>query len=125
MLEVAGIDGFLANRDDFYSASNDDSRAWTQFFRRWFDRFGDAEVGVNELWHLITTPNGDPIDLGLGDGNERSQRTKLGRLLVQMRDSQFGAYRLSSGQERHGAQRWRLVRSKPSRRARERRRGGS
>ena len=58
----------------------------------------------------LTPADGDAIDLGLGDlEKEKSARTKLGRRLGEMRDLQFGDFRVVKGSKRRHAQLWRLV----------------
>ena len=110
VLSVAEIGGFLANSEDFYGASDQESRVWIQFFARWWKAHEDRLVGVNGICGLLL--GSDPLDLGLGEGNEHSLRTKLGRMLIQMRDCQFGPFRLRSAGLRHGAQQWRLERGR-------------
>ena len=55
---------------------------------------------------MIDAP--DPIDLGLGKGDELSLKTGLGRRLAQLRDRQFGAFRIAPAKKRQHAQLWRL-----------------
>ena len=50
----------------------------------------------------------EPIDLGLGDGNEKSQTTILGKRLSNMRGRIFGGYQLVAANKHQGAQLWRL-----------------
>ena len=64
------------------------------------------EVGVSELWDLISTLD-EPLELG--QGNEKSQKTRLGKLLVKMRDRQFDNMRIVQAGERQRAKLWRLL----------------
>ena len=66
-------------------------------------------MGTSDLYPLVAPSNADPVDLGLGDGNERSQKTRLGKQLGKMRDRQFGEYRIVQSGKRQGAQLWRLL----------------
>lgn len=104
ILDVAGIPGFLGNLGNFYEESDAEGATWRAFVQAWWEKHGDEEVGVAELWAIA-----DPIDLALGDGTDRSQKTRLGKRLTQMRDRQFNDLRLVRGGEWKGAQRWRLV----------------
>ena len=54
-------------------------------------------------------PKGEePIDIDLGRGNERSQRSRLGKLLGKKRDTVIGGYRIVAAGDRQRAQLWRL-----------------
>ncbi len=107
-LRVAGIPGFLENTKDFYEESDAEGAAWRVFIAAWWEQFAGREVGVSDLWWLLSPEFGDLIDLPIGDGSERSQKSRLGHLLKEMRDRQFGAWRLVRGTEKRGTQRWRL-----------------
>jgi putative DNA primase/helicase len=84
ILGVNGITGFLENLQDLYQQSDAEGQAWTAFVNEWWDNFEDQEVGVSKLFAIASPANSDPIDLNLGDGHEHSQKTRLGRLLVQV-----------------------------------------
>lgn len=69
-----------------------------------------SPAGVGDLYKvaIVSEP---PIPLG--DGNERSQKTRLGKALGQMRDRIFhvgpSALRITSAGIRHQARQWQLV----------------
>ena len=65
---------------------------------------------MSDLWTLMVQDDGDPIDVGLGEGSERSQKTRLGKLLAEVRDRQFNGLKVVKGGTRKRAQLWRLVR---------------
>lgn len=109
ILAVAGLPGFLGNLEAFYQASDVEGAAWRAFVAAWWDRHGETAVGVRDLWAVVAPSDGDPIDLGLGDGNERSQKIKLGKRLAEARDRQWGGYRVVDGGTSHRAQGWRLA----------------
>lgn len=109
VLDVAKIPGFLANREDFYEQSDAEGAAWRAFVAAWWEQYGDREVGVSDLWRLLNPEKGDPIDLAVGDGAERSQRTRLGKMLRAMRDRQFDGLRIMAAGTRMRAQLWRLI----------------
>jgi putative DNA primase/helicase len=109
ILEVNGVDGFLGNLQDLYRQSDAEGQAWKAFVDEWWQRLGTQQVGVNKLYDIVSPTNGDPIDLNLGDGNERSQKTRLGRLLVQNRDKRFGNLMIAEDGTKQGAQQWKLV----------------
>src|SRR5262249_55272475 len=89
ILDVVGINGFLDNLKDFYGQSDTEGEAWKAFVEEWWNKFGAQEVGVNKLYDIVWPAFGDPIDLNLGDGNERSQKTRLGRVLMRNRNRKF------------------------------------
>ncbi len=104
LLEVAGIPGFLSNLDEFRGETDSEEEGNQAFVTAWHDKFGDAVVGVSELLPLATA------DLNLGDGTERSQKTRLGRHLGRLRDRVVAGYRVCrAGKDgRGGTIRWHL-----------------
>jgi hypothetical protein len=115
ILDVAGIPGFLGNLRQFYAASDFERATWQAFLAAWWVRFGSGSVGVADLFDLALAS--EP-SLELGDKGERSQRTRLGKLISGVRDRRFriavpgGAtvqVQVTSDAESHNAQRWRLV----------------
>jgi hypothetical protein len=109
VLGHAKIVGFLDNLEEFYDGTDHEGATWRRFLEIWTERFRESETGVSDLWALVQPSTGDPIDIDLGDGSERSQKTRLGKLIGQMRDRQFGAYRIVQGTPYQGAQRWRVI----------------
>ena len=109
VLEVAGIEGFLGNIDEMMAASDSEGAVWRSFVSAWWDRFGTAEVGTSDLYELALTA--EP-PLPLGSGNDRAQRTRLGKALGRMRDRVFRlgeiTVRIEASGTYQGAQRWRL-----------------
>jgi len=103
ILHTAAFAGFLGNLDDFYSQSDSEGEVWRSFISSWSERFGERPVTAGELYDLAEL-------LDLGSGSERSQRTRLGKLLGSARDRQFGGLRIEKGGVAHGLQRWRLAR---------------
>ena len=110
ILEVAGVPGFLSNIDELIAISDSEGATWRPFIQAWWDRFGSAEVGVNDL-HQVALHTDPPFPLG--DGSERSQRTRLGTVLAKMRDRVFRLgdrqFRVDPTRILHKAQRFRLV----------------
>ncbi|MFM8616078.1 MAG: hypothetical protein ACKOC9_15475 [Alphaproteobacteria bacterium] len=110
ILHGAGVPGFLGNLDEVMEASDSEGGTWRAFIQLWWDRFGSAEVGVNDL-HQVALHTDPPFPLG--DGSERSQRTRLGTVLAKMRDRVFRLgdrqFRVDLTRILHKAQRFRLV----------------
>lgn len=109
ILAVTEVPGFLGNLEDFYEQSDAEGATWRAFVSQWWKRHEGAEVGVSDLWQVVAPVDGDPLDLGLGDGSERSQKTRLGKLLGEIRDRQYDGLRVERAGERKGAHLWRLV----------------
>jgi hypothetical protein len=114
MLDVAGIPGFLGNLRQFYASSDFERAAWQAFLAAWWERHRTASVGVADLFEIAV--NTDPA-LDLGEKGDRSQRTRLGKLIGGVRDRRFRIVRSDGGTiqvqvtpdtESHNAQRWRL-----------------
>jgi hypothetical protein len=110
VLDVAGIEGLLGNLDEMLEASDGEGAVWRSFVSAWWDRFGTAEVGTNDLYE--TALSCEP-PLPLGSGNDRSQRIRLGKALGRLRDRVFHLKGVSVRAEicgtLQGAQRWRLA----------------
>jgi hypothetical protein len=108
ILQVAGVPGFLENSDALYETADVEGQEIRALLGRWWEVHRGNPVGVAEIFGLVNPAIGDALDLALGDGGERSQRTRLGKRLNQIRDRQYGPYRLEKAGTRQGAQLWRL-----------------
>jgi putative DNA primase/helicase len=71
--------------NDFYEESDAEGRGWRAFVAAWFAKFGSSPVGVSSLFTLIDSSD-ESIDIGLGDGNDQSRKSRLGKRLKQKRD---------------------------------------
>jgi DNA primase len=92
ILEVAGIDGFLANLDQLYDQADQDGHKFREFTAAWWETFKDAEKQVKELNEFC-----EQHELMLeirGDGTPRSQQVRLGITLSRCRDRLFGNLRV-------------------------------
>ena len=110
ILETTGIEGFLGNLDEMMAASDAEGSAWAAFVTGWWFRYGTAEVKAGDLYDIAVTA--EP-PLSLGAGNDKSQRTRLGKALGRMRDRVFRVseieVRLKAVGVTHQAQQWKLV----------------
>jgi hypothetical protein len=114
ILDVAGIAGFLGNAEEFYAESDVESEAWRALIERWWDCYGARAAKVSDLYTLVSPSSGhDPIPLPIGDGSERSQKTRLGILLGQVRDRVYAVtdrrLRIERAGHAHNASCYRLV----------------
>ncbi len=92
ILEVAGIQGFLASQDQLYEAADVEGQMWREFTAAWWETFRDAPRKVSELTDLC-----EKQELMLrmrGDGSPRSQQTRLGSALSSQRDRVFDGRRV-------------------------------
>jgi hypothetical protein len=73
----------------------------------WFARYGEAEVGIADLFGVAAMIEG----FDFGKGSDRSQKTAFGLALNRQRDRVIGDYRVINTRTLHRAKRWRLLRS--------------
>ena len=93
LLETIGISGFLENRAALRSRADNDTTAWHGFVNDWWEAHGTASVGASDLFGLATEWLADR----LGDGQERSQKTKFGRVLRSHLDRVYDGKKVTSG----------------------------
>ncbi|MBI1292946.1 hypothetical protein GC173_17180 [bacterium] len=81
ILNAAGVDGFLGNRDAMFEALDAEGATWRVFLLAWYDRFSYAEVIPKELAEVASSL--DILDdlIGPGNGGSRSNATRLGHRL--------------------------------------------
>jgi len=112
ILYSCGIPGFLQNLNNIFDESDDEGSETRAFISAWYEKYGDTTVGVSQLFDIA---NDDDSTLPLGSGQERSQKTRLGKLLLKLRDRR---YDLEGGQSvivfrvksSSSAAQWRLAR---------------
>jgi hypothetical protein len=107
ILEAAGIPGFLGNLGELYEESDAEANALRDFFETWHRIHQDSWVTVSAL-HATALDH-----LDLGNGSYQSQKIRLGKLLAENKDRNFGNRRLERGAVSHGSQRWRLIAVRP------------
>ncbi len=110
VLNVASVPGFLGNAHALYTQADEEVQMWRAFVLAWWDRHHQQEVGTEDLYTLATAET--LLTEVLGDGLERSQRTKLGKALGRMRDRIIGPYRIVG--EREDGKGRRLYRLEPT-----------
>jgi hypothetical protein len=108
VLGAAGIEGFLANRESFYEEADTEGATWRQFVGIWFEKHGEAEVGVAELFGIASNVEG----FDFGKGSERSQKVTFGKMLGQQRDRVVGDFRVINTRTVQRAKHWRLIKNK-------------
>ena len=88
ILTVAGVDGFLANRESLDEDANDEDAAIRELVEDWNEEHGAAAVGVRSLLPLML----DRFDLGHGD--EHGKAVKAGCLLRRWTGRIIGNFRI-------------------------------
>jgi hypothetical protein len=107
ILEVAGIDGFLENLDEWADSGADPvTLGWRAFVDEWSAEFGTREVRASDL-----VPAYNRIDddfLNLGDHSEKSVATRLGSALRSKRGGVVNEFKLVLVRSTSGSNRYRL-----------------
>lgn len=83
ILENAGIEGFLTNREAFKAAESAETTSFRYFVSAWWDTHQSNEKSVGELFPLASR---DDVDIDLGDKSDQSRRIRLGKLIAKNRD---------------------------------------
>jgi hypothetical protein len=108
ILRVAGVPGFLRNRGQVSQTADPAEVAWNGLMELWWTHLESRAVGVSELWPFL--PQDLLISLDLGDGNELSRKSRLGRRLNANRDRICAGYRLTLAGAAKGGHLYRLER---------------
>lgn len=99
ILDVAGIEGFLDNRQKLYQRSNSASDEMRVFFEKWDSQYGNQQLKASTL--LKICQENEMLDDVIGCGSQRSQATKLGKYLKKHADKIFGKWRLRTEVDSH------------------------
>ena len=84
--------GFLTNRQEQRSRVDTETTAWHGFVDAWHTQHGQGAVLVTDLFPLAL----EWMPEKMGDGSDRSQKSKFGRLLVRHIDKVFDGYKIMS-----------------------------
>jgi len=104
ILRAAGIEGFLANRDELYRRTDAETEEWRAFVSAWWDTHGDAPVRTGNLYELTRQWDLLPSIFAAArdDASERALKTRLGKALGQRRDRRYGDFFIRSlGHDTH------------------------
>lgn len=99
ILETAGFRDFLANRKELYLNANNEDQDWREFLPIWWQTYEGKWVGVRELFPIVV--QSDALCGVLGDGRERSAKTRLGKALRGLKDRQIMGYRVEADTDAH------------------------
>jgi len=104
ILQAAGIEGFLANRDELYRRADAETEEWRAFVAAWWETHSDAPLKASDLfqlarqWDLLSSVFATARD----DASERALKTRLGKALGQRRDRRYGDFFIRTlGQDLH------------------------
>jgi len=109
ILHRAGIEQFLDNLDDLYERADSEGAVWRRFVEAWWDDYEDREVGVADLYAIAA----EMEDFDLGKGQERSQKTVLGKGLARRADMVLGRFRIEAAGAKKRLAQWRLTPTRP------------
>ncbi len=109
ILEYAEVPGFLENLEMVYENMDQFTMSWVEFLPIWWQKHGFDPVGVSELWTLADDQS-MLLEI-LGDGSDRSQKTKLGSALRDMNGRYLGEWKVeeSTGQGKGGTKQYTLT----------------
>lgn len=108
LMDVIGVPDFMANAPQMLAHANDDQAKWAALVQRWWETFGGHAVGAADLFPVIDQHG--LLEGVLGDGNDASRKTKLGRALGRQRDACYGGRTIvAAGSAHNGAVLYRLV----------------
>ena len=107
IMGVVGRPDFMANAAEMTAHASDDQAKWRAFVQGWWSAFGCEAIGAAGLFPLVEAH--ELLEGILGDGNELSRRTRLGRALARQRDACFGDLRIvAAGTASNGGALYRL-----------------
>jgi hypothetical protein len=116
LMAVAGIDGLRRAVELFQGEETDTEAALAPFLKAWWERFGDAKVGVKDLYAVAAEAGclEAVLDAHLswsqrqrvrGGDQERGRQTRLGNALKRPDRQVYAGYRIKSvGEDRCGRQ---------------------
>ena len=89
VLEAAGINGFLANRDELYRRLDGESEEWRSFTRAWFEAFAEEPVKTADLLVIGQEFLPSLFERAKESSTDRALKTRLGKALGERRDRRF------------------------------------
>ena len=94
ILDVAGIPGFLTNRERLHAVADSESQEWTAFCEVWWESLQEAPVTGGALFNLAKE-NTLLADIWVGK-TEIGAKQRLGRALAKKVDRVYGDYQIRS-----------------------------
>ena len=91
-LEVAGMKGFLTNREAFYSVADAETQEWIALCGFWWGQYMDQPITAKDL--LEVCKNNNLLLSVLSGRSSLSAQQRIGHALGARRDRVFGIYRI-------------------------------
>jgi hypothetical protein len=104
ILQAAGIEGFLANREELYRRTDEETEEWRAFVSAWWEAHSDALVKSGDLYAFASERELLPSVFAAApdDATERALKTRFGKALGQHRDRRHGDFFIRSlGHDTH------------------------
>ena len=95
ILDVAGVGGFLENRD-LLLVRDEEGLSWSALVSEWWRQFQTRLVAIDELHEIIVRNQELEVAFSktLGQGLDRSQKKKLAEALRAVENRVFGSWRI-------------------------------
>lgn len=97
VLQAAGINGFLDNRERLYERMDLEGEEWREFVTIWWREFGEQETRVAALYPTAVEVLPSVFRHAKDDATESSLKAKLGRAISAQRDRRFGDFFIRAG----------------------------
>jgi hypothetical protein len=105
ILETAGVDGFLGNREEQKKQIDSEGDVWVGFITGWYERFNTSRATTGQLIDLARPFLSDKIEAK----SERGEVIRLGKLLQKYNNRIFSGMKIcSDGRDSGGFQCYRL-----------------
>ena len=91
ILKVAGIEGFLGDRDRIRSDADEEYRTWSAVCAAWWQQYNALPVTAGELFDTVLRPNRLMLEIW-GGRDELSAYQRLGHKLAKVRDQIFDGW---------------------------------
>ena len=100
LLDVAGVPGFLSNREEIYTESEQQVAEWTDFCKAWDKQYGGEMATAKQLLELAAEQD-LLVEVRAGRSQLAAQQ-RMGRALAKRRDRVFGEWTIRSvGKQRY------------------------
>ena len=94
ILKVAGVKGFLANRDEMHQGADSETEEWIAFCKLWWTAHEELPVTAKDLFEIAKS-NGLLRDV-YGGRSQLAATQRIGHALRRRRDRVFGQYAIRS-----------------------------
>lgn len=94
ILEAAGYEGFLENRDDLLEATDMDTSGWHSLVEVWWERYQTRPVSIADLDAATKDIDDSPIAARHKDDTDKQRQMRLALALHKQRGRVFRTYRI-------------------------------